>query len=245
MAKSCIWTAIWACATWAATAAAETNVDAQGTAVLRDHLEIGARIVRFDLKDTEREASSGRPSNFNLEGNFIGSLWGLEEIQDYVPRLYAQYAFIPDLGIGITYDHLGAKTLDWGDLYATSIVGDGDLEIWGPLVYLFMRYSNSTPVRPYAELGAAYYFASFDETAEWATTAPGYRFEVDDTLGFYLACGLDVALHESWHVDLYMRYLYGAEVDARAYFKPGATPGRTGSFPLDYIMAGAGLAHSF
>ena len=245
MARFCFWVALGACGAWAATATAETNDDARGTAALRDHLEIGARIVRFDLKDTQRDARSGRPSNFNVEGNFIGSLWGLEEIQDYVPRLYAQYAFIPDLGIGITYDHLGAKTLDWGDLYASTIEGDGDLEVWGPMVYLFMRYSNSTPVRPYAELGGAYYFAQFHESAEWIGGNPGYRFEVDDAFGVYLACGVDVALQESWHMDVYLRYLYGAEVDARAYFKPGAKAGRTGSFPLDYIMAGAGLAHSF
>ena len=243
MIKSCLWTTLAACGAWEATAAAaDTNAVPPG---LRNHLEVGARIVHFVLEDAEREARSGRPSNLNIEGNYIGSIWGLEEIQDYVPRLYAQYAFIPDLGIGLTYDHLGAKTLDWGDATGTTIAGDGDLEIWGPMLYLFMRYSNSTPFRPYAELGAAYYFASFDETAEWAATAPGYRFEVDDTLGFYLACGVDAAVHESWHVDLYLRYLYGTEVDARAYFKPGSTPGRTGAFPLDYVMAGAGLAHSF
>lgn len=211
---------------------------------LRDHLEIGARIHHFNLKDTLRSGRNG-PANSNIRINFIGSVWGLQENQDYFPRLYAQYALVPFFGIGATYDHVAAKTLDWGNLEKTEIAGDGDVTIYGPLFYLFARYPNSTRFLPFAELGWAYYFANFEETAQWAATAPGYRFEVDDTSGYFLALGVDFALHEKWHANLYWRRMFQAEVNARAYFTPGPRVGRYGAFPMEYEMLGLGVSYRF
>jgi hypothetical protein len=211
---------------------------------ITNHFELGARMYYFNLRDTVRQGASG-PRNANVKINYIGSLWGLEEIQDYVPRLYAQYAFHPYFGIGATYDHVEARTLDSGDPAKNGKRGDGIVEITGPMVYLFARYPNSTRFTPLAEVGGAYYFSDFGEAPEWTDVRPGFRFEVDDTTGYFFALGVDVAITPRWHMDLYWRRMYGPQVDARAYFTTGPKVGRYGSFPMEYEMGGWGVSYRF
>lgn len=211
---------------------------------LDGRLEIGARIQYYNLQDSRRPGPDGLNNN-NLQVNYIGSVWGLEEIQDYVPRFYAQYLATPYFGVGLTYDHVAAETRDWSNVEQTRTGSDGDLHVWGPMLYLFARYPNPTRFTPILEAGWVYYFADFKEDANWAAAGPGYRFKVDDTDGYYLALGLDYSVNDRWHVQAYWRRLFEAEVDARAYFYPGSRIHRSGSFPLEYNMYGLGLSYAF
>lgn len=211
---------------------------------ISQRLQLGARIHYYNLKDTRRSGPTGVRNN-NIRINFIGSLWGLDEIQDYVPRFFIQYAFVPYFGIGATYDHIAAKTLDTPVEIKNYSQGDGDVEVWGPMLYLFARYPNSTRFTPFAEVGWAYYYAHFDESAEWASVGPGYRFEVDDTEGYFLAAGLDFTLNDHWHAQAYWRRLYDAKVDARAYFSTGSRVGRAGAFPMECQMLALGMSYEF
>lgn len=208
------------------------------------HLVLGARMYMFQLADTRRTVH-GQYSNSNVRGNFIGSVWGLDENQDYLPRLNLSYWFNRYVGLGLTYDQVSAKTKDWGNIENTVTSSDGDVNIWGPMVYVSGRAPNSTLCTPFAELGWATYTASFDESASWAATAPGYRFEVDNTSGFYLGLGLDFEINSNWSVDVYWRQMNNAEVDARAYFTPSSRVGRYGAFPMDYDMYGIGVNYHF
>lgn len=207
-------------------------------------LELGARIHHFSLRDTRRTVS-GRRDNNNIRINFIGSVWGLDEIQDVVPRLFLQYAVTPWCGLGLTYDRIAARTRDWGNVEKTRYGTDGDVRLWGPMIYLFVRYPNPTRFTPRAEAGWIRYFADFDVNPAWAATAPGYRFEVDDTDGYFLALALNLAINNHWHAEAYWRRLYNAEVDARAYFTPGPRVGRYGAFPMEYDMFGLGVTYVF
>lgn len=207
-------------------------------------LELGARLHYFTLKDTRRQGPNG-PDNNAIRLNFIGSVWGLEEIQDYVPRLYAQYLAMPYFGVGITYDYIAAETRDWGNVEQTRTGTDGDIHIWGPMVYLFVRYPNSTRFTPQTEIGWVRYFADFDVNPAWAATGPGYRFKVDDTDGYYIALALDCAINKQWHAHAYWRRLFDAQVDARAYFTPSSRVGRYGAFPMEYEMFGLGMSYGF
>ena len=209
-----------------------------------DRFSAGLRFYHFELRDTRRTVR-GRTRNSNVQGNFIGSIWGLDEDQDYLPRLHVQYMFIPYLGAGLTYDHVSAETVDWGDEEATRTSSDGVVDIWGPMIYLIGRYPNSTRCTPFVELGWAAYFASFDTDPAWAATAPGYRFEVDDTSGYYFGAGVDIEVRGRWSVSLYVRRMNDAEVDARAYFTPGPRVGRYGAFPMEYTLVGLGASCRF
>ncbi|MDY0150499.1 MAG: hypothetical protein RBT03_10500 [Kiritimatiellia bacterium] len=228
-------------ASWQAYANSQPN---ELVSWLDGRLKLGARLHYFTLKDTRRRGPNGLDNNA-IRINFIGSVWGLEEIQDHVPRLYAQYLAMPYFGVGITYDHIAAETRDWGNVEQTRTGTDGDVHVWGPMFYLFVRYPNQTRFTPQAEAGWVRYFADFDVNSAWAATGPGYRFEVDDTDGYYFALVLDVAINDHWHAHGYWRRLFDAEVDARAYFSPGSRVGRYGSFPMEYEMFGLGMSYEF
>ncbi len=211
---------------------------------MKDRIEIGARVHYFSLKDTRRTIR-GRYENTNVRGNFVGSVWGLDEIQDYVPRLFANVMMNSYFGVGMTYDMIAAETVDWGDLEKSFRTTDGDLKTWAPILYLLVKWPNETRFEPFAELGSARYFARFKEDPVWAATAPGYRFEVDDSWGTTFALGCNLALSEHWHAHLYWRRMRGASANARAYFSPSSRVGRFGEFPLEYDMYGIGTSYRF
>jgi len=209
-----------------------------------DKLFIGARVYHFELSDTRR-SQNNKYSNNNIAGNFIGSVWGLDEEQDYFPRLYVEWAFSPYLHLGLTYDHVRAATVDWANDEKSATSTDGDVEVWGPLLYAAGRLPNDTIFTPFLELGWAEYFASFDVNPAWAAVGPGYRFEVDDTSGYFFGLGVDVEFADNWSVNLYWRQMSGADVRARAYFTPTSRIGRKGSFPMDYDIVALGIQHGF
>ncbi len=253
MKRDSIWPKIWLatllCGAWGpaadATPRSYSLFGYEPAFEISERLELGARVCHFYLKDARRNGPDG-PSNSNPGNNFLGSLWGLDETQDYLPRLYAQYAFIPYFGIGATYDQLVAQTRDTPVEEKNWTTGDGDLHLWGPMFYLFARYPNATRFTPLAELGWAYYFTHFSESYEWASGGPYWRFETEDTSGYFLGLGVDVALTDQWHVNAYFRSTFGVEVDARALFSKGPRPNaRAGSFPMEYDMLGLGISYCF
>ena len=240
------WVAVTIAAGLAGTATGATVAEPQGffEQFVRNRLEIGARINSFELKDDRRSDASGY-DNWNLSENFIGSIWGLDDEQSYWPRLYVQYMIVPYFGVGLTYDSITASTVDWGNEEQTRKSSDGDVCISGPLFYLVGCFPNESRFRPFLELGYAVYSADFDENSAWASVAPGYRFGVDDTDGWFWGIGCNIRVYENWNVDLYYRQMRDNVVDARAYFNPGPRPGRVGEFPLEYDMFSIGASYRF
>lgn len=210
---------------------------------INDRLEIGARIYRFSIRDDRRTGPNG-PRNSNPRVNYIGSLWGLDEIQDYIPRLYVQYAFTPYFGAGVSYDRLAAKTLDTPVKEKNWKPGDGDIQIRGPMLYLFARYPNMTRFTPFGELGWIYYYADFKVMDKWASLGPYHRFSVDNTHAYFLGLGLNTALTDRWHVNAYWRRTFEADVDVRVYFRKERLS-RKGTFPMDSDVFGLGVSYLF
>lgn len=205
---------------------------------MKDHLEVGARVCYFKLQDNRRSGDNGY-DNWNLDQNYIGSLWGLDEEQNYFPRLYVQYAFIPYAGVGLTYDQAKAKTLDWGNEEKTVESSDGSLEIVGPLLYLFGRYPNASHFMPFAELGVAHYAADFNQSGERGNT--GHHMNVDDTDALFVGLGLMASLPRHWSCELYYRRMENADVDAKSDLSGEVT--RRGSFPMDYDLFALGASY--
>lgn len=218
----------------------------QHTPHMYRYFEIGVRSYHYNLRDTRRRGDTGY-DNANWYGNinFIGSIWGLDEIQNYLPRLYVQVALTPYAGIGVSYDTIGAKTVDWGNAERTRTATDGSLHLHGGLLYAFLRYPLYFGLQPFCEIGGAWYRSQFTEAATWKATGDGYRMKVDHTKGYFVALGVNVALTDDWALSVYWRRMMDLDVKARAYFDPGPDPNRVGSFPMEYTMFGIGASYVF
>ena len=203
-------------------------------------LSIGARFSYFWLEDTRRSGENGY-ENSNLEGNFLGSLWGLDAQQHYFPSPYLEYRVASGFGLGVTYDEQRARTLDWANEDHSATAGDGDVEIRGVGVYVTARHRNRTRFEPYANLGFAWYHSHFYESPGWS--APGRRFVVEDTDGWFVAAGCRVSLGQHVAIDAMYRYSNVGDVVARAYLVGNHYRG--GAFPMRSDLVGLGAAYTF
>ena len=141
---------------------------------------LGSRTTR--LEDSRRAGENGY-GNGNLEGNFLGSLWGLDAQQHYFPNPYLEYRVVSGVGIGATYDQLGPRR--WtGPTTPRPPRLEMAISRFALAPTLVGRYRNRTRFEPYGTLGFAWYQSHFDVSPGWA--APGRRFEVEDTDGWFI-----------------------------------------------------------
>lgn len=188
--------------------------------------EIGTRITHYTFRDDTKG------TKFN--GSFLGSLTKIKDDQNYAPvKVFAQYFFSPVWGAGISYEEIDAITWDGGT--------DGTVELAGPVVYLTGRLPDYDLVRPYAELGLAYFSASFDHNPAWYDGGR-HVMEVDDSLGLSLGVGADVLLSDVWSLNFLLRYTE-ASVDATAIIRDGADV--DGTFVMDHFTFGLGAKYVF
>jgi opacity protein-like surface antigen len=221
-------------------AAPEDTHQGFGERWIATRLSLGARFSWFWLQDTRRSGENGY-DNSNLGGNFLGSLWGLDAQQHAFPSPYLEYRALSGLGVGVSYDQQRAKTLDWANEDHTTTAGDGDVEIRGIGAYLVARLRNRTRFEPYAELGFAWYHSHFYESPGWS--APGRRFVVEDTDGWFAAAGFRVGLGGQVAIDAVYRYSHVGDVEARAYLVGNHYRG--GAFPMRSDLLGIGASYTF
>jgi len=208
------------------------------------HLSVGLHVTRFWLEETRRPTDHGY-DNTNIQGNFLGSLWGIDEKQHYFPNPFVEYRFVSSFGLGVAYDQSRARTLDWGNAEQTITSGDGDLEIRGLQFYVLGRYPNKTRFAPFANAGFGRYHATFYETAEWKAGSPGRHFVVNDTNGWFLALGCNVALAKHLGLDGLYRHSQIHEVSGCACADEACAHPRCGAFPMRNNLLGIGVAYGF
>jgi hypothetical protein len=206
-----------------------------------NRLTLGVRSSWFHLEDTRRYAADGSLDNGNLQGNFLGSLWGLDAQQRPIPFPFLEYRVVSALGAGVAYDQARAKTLDWADETQTATAGDGDVEIRGVQAYVFGRAPRWGRLTPYGQLGLSRYASSFYALPGWAI--PGRHFEVDGTHGWFAAVGGHLSLGRHLGMDLQLRHSQTQDVSARAYFLGNRH--RSGAFPMRCDSLGAGVFYAF
>jgi opacity protein-like surface antigen len=207
---------------------------------VRGRLTLGVRGSHSWLLENRRSDENGY-DNSNKRGNFLGSLWGLDAQQRYVPSPLVEYRIVAAFGVGAAYDDVKVKTLDWGNPEHTVTAGDGDLQIRGVQAYAFGRYANRTRASPYVEVGLAHYWSRFLESPGWA--APGRSFEVDDTRGWFLTAGVRVAVWRGLALDGSYERLQLGDVQAVAHLAGG---GRIkGAFPVRSNVVSLGVVYAF
>jgi opacity protein-like surface antigen len=222
------------------TAAATTERPGFLARCVRGRLAAGVRGSHSWLVENRRSGPNGY-DNSNKSGNFLGSLWGLDARQRYVPGPVLEYRIVGPFGVGAAYDRVRVKTLDWGNPEHTITAGDGDLEIRGAQAYAFGRYRNRTRATPYLQVGFAHYGSRFLESPGWA--APGRYFEVGATQGWLVTAGVRVAVWKGVAVDGSYQRLQLGDVEAVAHLAGG---GRVkGSFPVRSNVVSLGVFYGF
>lgn len=223
-------------------------------------LQIGTRTSTRILTDSD----SGHEGGTYGSGTSLGTIYAIDEVQDYAPSLFfLKYFFSDYLAAEFAYDSVQGETV------ATSIgysgdKSDGDITVSGPTISLVVHYPNANKFSPYASLGIGFYSADFDEAAHWAlgykdpsqyealgspSTIYGGRTRemvVDNEIGILLGLGCTYAFTENWLLDLSMQY---TQVDVDATFN-GYTNGeldteQDGHFPMDNFAFRLGVAYQF
>lgn len=207
--------------------AAAPAADLAAPAALPSRWELGTRITYYDFR-TNRKGEK-------FKGSFLGSLYEIKEDQDYSPtKVFAQYFFTPFLGVGAAYEHVEAYTWDGGGT-------DGTVELDGALLYAVGRLPDYDLVRPFAEIGVAFFSASFDYDPEWYDDGI-HIMDLEDSFGITLALGADLLLSDRWVINGIVRYTTAA-VDATVYTTDIKT--EDGTFEMDHFSIGLGLKAAF
>lgn len=225
-----------------AAAPAGSSSSSFGERWIAGRLRLGARFTYDWLEDSRRSGENGY-DNANLAGNFLGSLWGLDARQHYFPNPYLEYRVISGVGVGVVYDELRARTLDWADNDEhQGLSGDGDLDIRGIGAYAVGRYRNRSRFEPYGSLGYSWYHSHFHVSPGWA--GPGKSFEVAHTQGWFATAGCQASANEHLAIDATFRHAHLDAVAARAYLGIG-NHYRAGAFPMRNDSLAIGLTYGF
>jgi len=217
------------------TASAQTAWENFNSGYLHQKLQIGVRVQAFSLT-TSTEENFDEDGNFT--GGFLGSIYKLDEEQDYVPSLYARYMFTPYVAMVFSWESLEVKTVT-----RSSLQTDGNFIYKGPAFQLEGRYPNSTPVVPYASMGIGLLYGDVDYNPEWHQN--GRRnLDPDDTTAFLLTFGGQWEINEYLALDIYARYMQ-ADFDVTYSLSAESRPRGTFPFPLDNWAYGAALLYRF
>ncbi len=215
-------------------------------AVLHHHdwnprrLSVGLRFDHFWLEESRRPGPNGL-DNGNLTTNFLGSLWGLDSQQSYVPSPFVEYRAVRNLAIGLEYDAQRAKTLDWANDERVATAGDGDAEIRGVFAYGSWRVRLDGRWMPYVTVGYAHYWSRFFVSPGWA--GPGRSFVVEDVDGWFAGTGCRFSLGRHFAVDAGFRHLHVDDIAARANLSTKRY--REGVFPMRSDAVSVGLEFGF
>lgn len=215
------------------------SVGSAGLGWADDRLAVGLRVSRWWLEDSRRSGANGL-DNRNPD-NFLGSLWGLDPQQGYVPLPFLEYRVVSVVGVGAAYDEARVKTLDWGNDEHTATAGDGDLRIRGLQVYAFGCYPNRTRVTPYIRAGWGRYWSAFFESPGWAL--PGRFFEVQDARGWFAGASISVALWKRVGMEASYEHLALADIEAKAHLQGGGH--KRGAFPMRSDALRVGVVYRF
>lgn len=211
---------------------------AQG-AILAEKLELGFRALQIDLKNQRK----GEPFN----NSFIGSIDTLEAEQQQINpyRFFIQYALLPWAGFGLQGDHLQIQTLTSlpREIRSSDRDTDGNAEMKALMPYLFVRFPNSSPATPYAELGYALYRNDFNPHPAWYENGKR-RFLLKDSSTAFLAVGVDFKLQCHFEAGLYFRSI-DMDVDGSYVFLGDSRPPEAFTFEMSHYAYGASLKYVF
>lgn len=199
------------------------------------HLELGTRISCFMLEDEKRTG----------DDSFYGSITELRAMQNYIPyKFFADYKINNWWGFELAWDRVQAGTITRSDGH-----NDGTIDVHGPMLSIFGRYANASPIEPYAGIGLGYFFVDFHEDSIWHQPRGEFEqsFYMEDSWGWIAYAGLDVLIIDRWHADLLIRHME-VNADGTHYQTSPAGgdeyPTSSFSFPMSNDSVSLGLRYA-
>lgn len=223
-------------------------------------LEIGTRMVHRVLTDSD----SGAKGATQGHGTYLGTIYALEEEQNYLPtKFFLSYFFTEYFGLELAYDSMEAETRATS-IYSGAVKSDGTIELSGPTISIIGRYVNSSQFTPYGGIGIGFFSGDFDANASWTLSYPDQEtyealgspdtsyngahnyLEIDDTVALLLTAGVKYDMTPNWYLDCSMQYI-SADADATHYGYHGDVVYKhdSGTFPMDNFTFRVGVGYSF
>ncbi len=221
--------------------------------------QLGTRISYFSLTDGD----SGHKGGGQGSGTFLGTIYALDENQNYLPFKFFGRVFYKYIGFELAYDTVEAATQATSTGYG--VKSDGDISASGPTLSIVARYPNASAFTPYVQVGIGLFSGDFSESDHWglgytnpatyaaagspSTPNNGYHREidVDSTTATLFGAGCYYQINENFLVDLSFLYtsfdLDGTfnGIDASG----DITISQDGTFPMSNYQFRLGVAYQF
>lgn len=205
------------------------------------NLEIGTRSTWVSLTDHRRDFNATSVSM----GSFYGSINQLNAIPNYWPlKPFVDYKFCPYGGVELAWDYFSVRTITRGDGHT-----DGDLNLMGPMLSVFVRCPTDFKLTPFAGAGLVYYKVDFSEDPDWH--APPGRPEIqtmdfDHTWGLFVYGGVIWNITDHVALDLYVRYTKVQDAEGTHWAgADGTFNNGSPTIPLSNIATSLGLRYCF
>lgn len=224
-------------------------------------LQIGTRISYFSLDDPD----SGHRGGYHGDGTYLGTIYALEENQNYAPvKFFGRIFLFEYIGFEIANDSFEAATKATSYGYEGD-KSDGDVTASGLTYSLVLQFPNRTKFTPYVQYGQGKFNTDFEESDHWGlgyrdpdayadagspgTPLNGYtrRIDTEDVtadifgIGFYYNVTENLLvdfsyLHTSFDVD---GVFYGTAADGEILVE------QAGTFPMSNYQLRLGIAYQF
>jgi len=206
--------------------------------------EAGDWLIRGRIINVNPNDSSGTLST-NATGPIAGS--GVTVNDDTVPELDITYMLSPNWGVELILGYSDHDVNASGTAQSTFGLGQViDAKALPPTLTLQYHFMPNSNIRPYVGAGVNYtYF--FDEEVAGPLDVPGAKVKMDDSFGFAVQAGVDIALNDDWFVNLDVKYI---EIDTTAKFSNlNAVGGAVTSAEIDVdvnpVVWGIGIGRRF
>ncbi len=232
---------------------------------IQDRLSIGLQVNHRYFTDSD----SGEKGGVHGEGTYLGTIYAMDEVQNYFPALYATYQFTEYVSMELAYSKIESETL--ATTYKQPKYGvksDGDVVQTGFTLSVLGHYPTETKFTPYGGIGFGYYTGDFEESDHWGigyhnpqhyeeagSTGEPYKdrrkwMEIDDEFAFILTLGTTYDLPYNLKLDASVQYIF---LEANAQYYKTNDGGLTvnhddtdnGTFPLDQLAFRLGIKYTF
>ncbi|PHS27163.1 MAG: hypothetical protein COA83_01180 [Methylophaga sp.] len=167
---------------------------------------IRGRILNVNPNDDSGLLFAGAPL-----ASIAGS--GVTVDDDTIPELDITYMITPNWGVELILGY-SEHDVNASGTVKTLLGQVIEAKALPPTLTLQYHFAPNSNIRPYVGAGVNYtYF--FDEQVTGPLNQPGAKVKMDDSFGFAVQAGVDIAINADWFVNLDVKYI---EMDTTAKF---------------------------